>query len=437
MSDRPSSWPVCDEASIARLRERITSEYGLLSALDEQQDMHAAVGDVVRQHGASLEEIYYRPRLLEDVAGLLTIAETYFFRHPAHFDFLAELVSARLAALPADEAVNIWSAGCATGEEPYSAAIMLNGALGSASLQRVCLRATDISVAALAKAQAGVYSPWSFRETPAWVVAGYFRETGSGAALLDGPAKRAVAFERAGLMQRAASLPSESIDVVFFRNVGIYWSHAAVESFFVEVARILKPNGALLLGPSDPVPREGFVTARGLRPTDSTILWRRPSEPPSESGTRSQCRPRPPSAAPTTVSRRSPVAGMPAEVDDALGNAWAVDQALHLASALIAAKPASAQGYLIRGQLELGRARNEEAIRNLRSAVFLKPDALLARYWYACALVAAGAETRAEAQLREIERRLAALPPSAPLEDCSTRGADLLEAVRLLRRGTA
>ncbi|MFH1743141.1 MAG: CheR family methyltransferase, partial [bacterium] len=115
----------------------------------------------------------------EILASHLTVGETYFFRDKTAFEILEQrmlpdLIRARYAE---GRRLKIWSAGCCTGEEAYSIAMVIDRAVPDASEWRIDIVATDINRHFLRKAEAGVYTEWSFRQTPPWLREKYFRKT--------------------------------------------------------------------------------------------------------------------------------------------------------------------------------------------------------------------------------------------------------------------
>lgn len=131
------------------------------------------------------------------LAGHLTVGETYFFRDRACFEALEQQVLPSLiAARRADGVlrIRIWSAGCATGEEPYSLAILLDRLLFDLSDWALTILATDINPEALETARRGRYREWAFRETPAWVRDRYFQRRGGETLELDPRIRRMVTF---------------------------------------------------------------------------------------------------------------------------------------------------------------------------------------------------------------------------------------------------
>jgi len=119
---------------------------------------------------------------VEILASHLTVGETYFFREKRSFEvlethILPELLRARGEA---GSPLRIWSAGCCTGEEPYSIAMLLDRLIPDAARRNITILATDINPRFVRKAAEGVYSEWSFRETPAWVRERYFNRRKDG-----------------------------------------------------------------------------------------------------------------------------------------------------------------------------------------------------------------------------------------------------------------
>ena len=117
----------------------------------------------------------------EILAGELTVGETYFFREKKSFEILSEQILPEIARLRqnAERRLRIWSAGCCTGEEPYSIAILLDRILPDLRHWQVTILGTDINPRFLQKAAAGVYSEWSFRDSPPWLKQGYFKQVGA------------------------------------------------------------------------------------------------------------------------------------------------------------------------------------------------------------------------------------------------------------------
>ena len=172
----------------------------------------------------------------------LTTNETYFFREPQHFNDLAE----RLKAHPAGEPFRVWSAASSSGEEAYSVAMLLADQLGDTPWEVV---GTDLSTAVVASAQRGLYPLERARMVPPEYLRRFCRKgTGAheGQLLVDKALRQRVSFLSANLMQELPALPT--FDVIFLRNVLIYFDNDAKRSIVRRVLGRLKPDGVLYTG---------------------------------------------------------------------------------------------------------------------------------------------------------------------------------------------
>jgi chemotaxis protein methyltransferase CheR len=189
------------------------------------------------------------------LAEQLTVGETYFFRNSEQFRALAEVVlPERMRAHPAAKVLRLLSAACATGDEAYSLAIVARESIAEPSWQ-VAIRAVDLNPTALRKAERARYSPWALRETSPerrrW-----FRPEGRELAL-DETVRTAVTFEERNIAADDPDLwPAEAYDVVFCRNVLMYFAPEQARAAIARMARALAPGGFLFLGHAE--------TLRGL-----------------------------------------------------------------------------------------------------------------------------------------------------------------------------
>lgn len=210
---------------------------GLDAALDDAIAAAAAMlGDVPA--GMVRRIVARDPEALAVLIEHAVVAETSFWRHPEQLEALGH-VAANIAG-----PLKIWSAGCATGEEPYSVAIALLQA-GRAGKGDTIL-ATDVSAHALDTARAGTYGARALRRTPAEVVARWFE--GGEERRLRSEVRDLVTFARHNLV---TDQPPQGgpFDVVLCRNVLIYFDPNAAVSVMYRVANVLRPGGFLVLGP--------------------------------------------------------------------------------------------------------------------------------------------------------------------------------------------
>ncbi|HEX3758568.1 MAG TPA: CheR family methyltransferase [Kofleriaceae bacterium] len=179
------------------------------------------------------------------VAEAVTVAETYLFRGVEQLRALTEVVLPALARnRPAAQPIQILSAGCASGDEPYSIAI----AVREAGLGPVAIRAVDANRAMLAQARRARFRTWALRETPAEIQRRYFQPAGRDFAL-DEAVRGAVTFEHRNLVDDDAALwLHAAYDVVFCRNVIMYFSPEIQRAVVERIAGALRPGGYLFVG---------------------------------------------------------------------------------------------------------------------------------------------------------------------------------------------
>jgi len=188
---------------------------------------------------------------LREVVGHLTIPETYFFRMPDHFRVFQEVVlPERLRAQRAVRRLSILSAGCASGEEPYTLAMLMQGRAELAGWQ-VAIRGIDVNAAAIRKGRLGRYSAWSLRETEAKFEERCFRREGRAFQLCDSILEM-VSLEEGNLVDSQAPFwKPRAYDVIFFRNAFMYLSPEAGRAVVARMVESLAPGGYLFLGPAE------------------------------------------------------------------------------------------------------------------------------------------------------------------------------------------
>jgi chemotaxis protein methyltransferase CheR len=186
------------------------------------------------------------------LASYLTVGETYFFRDPLSFDVLKTYVLPELDQKVSD--LKIWSAGCASGEEPYSLAMTMLSAFGKAAQDRTTIVATDVNPRYLTTARNGLYRRWSFRDVPVYIKDTYFRLTADDRYGLSDGVKRMVDFSFLNLADdKYPSLVNDTydVDVIFCRNVLIYFSPERVTQVLARFHKCLKDGGWLFMAPSE------------------------------------------------------------------------------------------------------------------------------------------------------------------------------------------
>lgn len=181
----------------------------------------------------------------------LTTNTTHFYRESHHFDFLeAQVLPGLIERARAGERIRIWSAGCSTGEEPYSLAICLLKAFPDAQSHDLKILATDLDRAALARATAATYAPNSMRDmAPALLALGFDRVAGSDQWTPKPQVRSLITFRQLNLI---GAWPFRGqFDVIFCRNVAIYMDADTQEQIWTGFRERLPADGHLFIGHSE------------------------------------------------------------------------------------------------------------------------------------------------------------------------------------------
>jgi chemotaxis protein methyltransferase CheR len=197
--------------------------------------------------------LQYDPRAdaeFDQIYDLVTTNETYFFREPAQLNaFIEEIVPEILTRKPVRK-IRIWSAGCSTGEEPYSIAMMLQdaGYYDRASFE---IFASDINQQVLARARKGIYRESAFRAATAGVRERYFSREPDGSWQISDAIRNRVSFGRLNIYDDMRVSLLGTLDVIFCRNVIIYFDDASKRIVITNFYKRLGESGYLLLGHSE------------------------------------------------------------------------------------------------------------------------------------------------------------------------------------------
>ena len=207
------------------------------------------------------------------MALYLTIGETYFFRDAMSYSVLkANILPEVLNRKKPGERLSIWSAGCSSGEEPYSIAMtamtVLSDYRGENGPVEARILATDINKQSLKVARSGIYRRWSFRDIPAFIKEKYFTIREDETYALKDEVKSKVDFAMLNLAEDG--YPSllngtDNLDIIFCRNVLIYFSPEQVTNTLLKFHKCLRPGGWLFLAPSEiPHPAPKFFHVQNL-----------------------------------------------------------------------------------------------------------------------------------------------------------------------------
>ncbi|WP_315725044.1 MULTISPECIES: protein-glutamate O-methyltransferase CheR [unclassified Bradyrhizobium] len=191
-------------------------------------------------------------QLTTQVVEAMTTNETFFFRDKIPFDHLREgILPALIQSRASRRSLRIWSAACSTGQEPYSIAMCLREHGAALAGWRIEIIATDLSQEVLEKSKAGLYSQFEVqRGLPIQLLVKYFTQLGE-LWQLSADIRGMVQHRQLNLLQDFSHLGK--FDVIFCRNVLIYFDQETKASIFERMAKVMEPDGTLLLGAAESV----------------------------------------------------------------------------------------------------------------------------------------------------------------------------------------
>lgn len=402
----------------ARLAELIRRRAGLTFGAARRADVEASLRRAMDRRGVIAPDRFIvlldeDTALREAVVAELTIGETYFGRIPEHFELLRwKLLPELLSGRPPEEAVRVWSAGCASGEEPYSVAMVFDelNVLG-----RAYIVGTDLTRTRLDRARLGLYTRWSLRGVPEATVDAYFKRRGDRYELVP-RIRDAVRFDYLNLAEDPYPSLSSGIwgmDVILCRNVLMYFDPPTIARVARRLVASLSEDGWLLLGPADPAIAD-YVDCDVVM-TDGGLAYRRPGR----AGTR-DVRTR------SSVAAGPPEPALETEVEPS--SPLATPEAVEPPSVLEVSDEPEERPPDPAQELDSAWARRDfDRVRALASAAALAGEAD-ARVW-ACWLRALANQGHLVEASEVAERAIAALGPNAELL--------YLDAVILLHGGHA
>lgn len=244
-----------------RLSERVAEQMGLHFPQERWRELEAGINSAARELRIadtaawirSLQSAPLTKDQIEVLAGELTTGETYFLREQRGFAIVGEHILPELirARRESGRRLRIWSAGCCTGEEPYSIAILLERMLPDLREWQVTILATDINPRFLRTAAEGTYGEWSFRDAPPWLRQNYFQPVAGHRYAIAPRIKERVRFAYLNLGEGGyPSLANDShaMDLIFCRNVLMYFSPETAARAVHNFYRSLVDGGWLLVG---------------------------------------------------------------------------------------------------------------------------------------------------------------------------------------------
>jgi chemotaxis protein methyltransferase CheR len=329
----------------------------------------------------------------ELLARHLSVGETYFFRDSAVFDALEHKVLPALIAArrKSGKRLRIWSAGCCTGEELYSMAILLDRTIPDLADWKLTLLGTDINPGFLQKAKLGVYRDWSFRNVPAWIRQRYFRTDEHGSHAIVPELRQRVTFDYLNLATDpypGHGNDALAMDIVLCRNVLMYFEPGLARQVIDKLHGALAADGWLAVSPSE---AGGHVYPRfeRMKFPDATLYRKQgatmpaapdvvrvmvdPGMPSSNAGGRDE---RPDAACPEPPATPATLAAQARRCAD-LGLLTEADRLCR--TAIAADKCDPALRYLLAVVLE-EQGRFDDATEALNQALYLDPSFVLAHF---------------------------------------------------------
>ncbi len=261
MRSQPVPKPI-KESDISTFRDYLNEVSGLYFENSKFSLLKKVISGRIEETGsAGFSEYYHRltrSRQSKDelavLGGILTVGETYFFRNRDHWNAFEECVMPWVITQCRAEGrhrIRIWSAGCATGEEPYTIAIAVSRCLPDRSRWAVEILGSDINPMAVAAARRGVYRENSFRGVPAFIRREYFEPVKEGGFRPRSYIRDMVSFQELNLLDARDMDRVCDVDVVFCRNVLIYFDAQSIETVMGHLHNALRPGGYLFLGHSE------------------------------------------------------------------------------------------------------------------------------------------------------------------------------------------
>ncbi len=212
-------------------------------------------------------------RELEHLINIMTVNESYFFREEYQFRCLVQSLLPEILQRRRGKTIRIWSMPCASGEEPYSLALYLTHFWPDLANYDVEILASDIDTGALTAARRGIYSPRSLKLLPPTLQERYFEPIGNEQYVLDDDIRESVAFSHINIMEATQMATMPPVDVVFCRNLLIYFDEVSRRVAAAHLYQQLVPGGFICLGHSESMSR--ISSLFNVRRFDDAIVYQR------------------------------------------------------------------------------------------------------------------------------------------------------------------
>jgi chemotaxis protein methyltransferase CheR len=270
-----------DEESFTRLSTYVTREYGIKLPVAKKSMLESRLNKKVRSLGLSsykefLDFLFSENgntlELLE-VIDLITTNKTDFFREPAHFQYLTQEFLLPYLTESRRRPLKIWSAGCSTGEEPYSIIMSLEEFKYKYGEFGYSILASDLSTRVIQSAYQGIYELEKAAPIPLELKRRYFLRSAKNPSLVrvKPEYRKKLHFKRINFMDADFGLLKSDLDIIFCRNVLIYFDKTTQERVIHKFCRHLRPGGLLFLGHSESIIGMNLPLVQ-VRPTVYRVL---------------------------------------------------------------------------------------------------------------------------------------------------------------------
>jgi chemotaxis protein methyltransferase CheR len=351
-------------------------------------------------------------RMNEILASHLSVGETYFFREKQSLEIFGEQILAQLLPLRRQSArrLRIWSAGCSTGEEAYTIAILLDRLVPDLKEWNITILATDFNPKFLRKAAQGVYGEWSFRDAPVWLRECYFTKCSDRRFEIHPRIRQMVTFAYLNFAEDV--YPSllnntSAMDVIFCRNVLMYFSAQCAKQVIGNFYHALLDGGWLIVSPAEssnkllapftPVNFPGAVLYRKMDNAEAQSgvsapqVWQSAGATEvalaSVSALAAQEAPAAPAATEMDSAQHSqlPVLQsdaleLPSHMARSYANQGRLSEALQWCEKAIAADKMNVSNHYLNATILQEQGQHDIAIQSLMRALYLEPDFVLAHF---------------------------------------------------------
>jgi chemotaxis protein methyltransferase CheR len=200
-----------------------------------------------------LISINWSANQIQTLASYLTVGETFFYRHKEQIDYIFNVFLSQKELL-SQKKIKIWSAACCTGEEAYTFAILFKEMFSKYKQWNIEIIGTDINPVFLKKAQSGIYTEYSFRKLSDKLKDKYFKKTAKNRYEISDSIKNMVTFKYLNLASNtypAQINNTANIDIIFCRNVFIYFQQDTIDKVISRYKKCLSNNGILIVSPAE------------------------------------------------------------------------------------------------------------------------------------------------------------------------------------------